>query len=99
MKTKVTNISKLYTWNIHENILDVQYNKELLIENNTILEINDKVGKADNIIDAKNKIVTPGFIDSHTHPIFVGNRANEDETSLSSKSISLSDCPIVKLLT
>lgn len=30
-----------------------------------------------NIIDAKGKAVIPGFIDSHTHIMFGGNRANE----------------------
>ena len=31
------------------------------------------------IINARNKVVTPGFIDSHTHLIFSGNRADEFE--------------------
>jgi imidazolonepropionase len=31
------------------------------------------------IVDAGNRIVLPGFIDAHTHPIFAGNRATEFE--------------------
>jgi|WetSurMetagenome_2_1015567.scaffolds.fasta_scaffold88388_2 imidazolonepropionase len=31
------------------------------------------------IIDGKNKTVMPGFIDSHTHLVFAGSRANEYE--------------------
>ena len=77
MKTKITNISKLYTWNIHKNILEIKNNKEILIKDDIIIEIADEVGNADKIIDADNKIITPGFIDTHTHPIFIGNRANE----------------------
>ncbi|WP_076589345.1 imidazolonepropionase [Vibrio ostreicida] len=54
------------------------------------LTIND--GKIDSIatsafdgvptFDCQNKLVTPGFIDSHTHLIYAGNRANEFEMRL-----------------
>src|SRR5438477_5363867 len=29
------------------------------------------------IVDAGGRIVTPGFVDAHTHPVFAGNRADE----------------------
>lgn len=31
------------------------------------------------IIDARNRVVMPGFVDAHTHPVFAGNRADEFE--------------------
>ena len=31
------------------------------------------------IVDADRRIVTPGFVDAHTHPVFAGNRAEEFE--------------------
>jgi imidazolonepropionase len=33
-------------------------------------------------IDAQGEIILPGFVDSHTHPIFAGNRADEFELRL-----------------
>jgi imidazolonepropionase len=41
---------------------------------------------ADTIIDASKKVVLPGFIDPHTHPIFVKTRENEFEMRLQGKS-------------
>jgi len=31
------------------------------------------------IINASNRVVMPGFVDAHTHPVFAGNRADEFE--------------------
>lgn len=31
------------------------------------------------IVDARRRIVLPGFVDAHTHPVFAGNRAGEFE--------------------
>ena len=33
--------------------------------------------KSDKVIDASNKVVMPGFVDPHTHPVFVHTRENE----------------------
>lgn len=37
-------------------------------------------------IDCKNKVVTPGFIDSHTHFVFAGNREDEYEMRIAGKT-------------
>ncbi len=41
---------------------------------------------SDNVIDADNKVVMPGFVDPHTHPVFVHTRENEFEMRVMGKS-------------
>ena len=77
MKTKIININKIFTWNLEKDSLDILTNKQILIENNLILKIEDNIGDDCKIIDANHCSLTPGFIDSHTHPIFIGNRSIE----------------------
>ncbi len=47
---------------------DILYNADILIENGIIKQIALNIPvSADKIIDAKNKIVMPGFIQTHVH--------------------------------
>ncbi|MDD4051452.1 MAG: imidazolonepropionase [candidate division Zixibacteria bacterium] len=72
-----------------------------LITNGAVAVAGDEilaVGKSDDIvgrvelaencdvISAENHVVTPGFIDPHTHPVFVGTREAEFEMRLAGKS-------------
>ena len=86
MKVKITNISKIITWNPDSYSLDIHIDKEILIENDIIIGIEDSFDDNCTIIDAKQSILTPGFIDSHTHPIFIGNRSSEFQMRLQGKS-------------
>ena len=86
MKVKITNISKIITWNPDSYSLDIHIDKEILIENDIIVGIEDSFDDNCTIIDAKQSILTPGFIDSHTHPIFIGNRSSEFQMRLQGKS-------------
>jgi imidazolonepropionase len=45
-----------------------------------------KLGSADKTIDCENKLVTPGFVDSHTHPVFVKARDEEFSRRLAGES-------------
>jgi imidazolonepropionase len=40
-------------------------------------DIEPKITNEYEIVDAKKRIVLPGFVDAHTHPVFAGTRADE----------------------
>ena len=86
MKTKITNITTLCTWSPKENKLHNIHNVEIMIEGSLIVQIGNAVGNADVEIDADGALITPGFVDSHTHPIFSGNRAGEFGMRVAGKS-------------
>ena len=50
-------------------------NTSILIENGKIAAIGDR--QSENAIDCGGKMVTCGFVDSHTHPVFLDNRDEE----------------------
>ena len=90
MISKIINIGKIVTWDNVSNDLLV-HNKscqEIIIENNEIIEIGENLEnyKHEKIIDAKNGLITPGFIDCHTHPIFSGDRSHEFKLRSKGKS-------------
>ncbi len=86
MSTRIYNINKVISWNPDLHKMDSISNIEILISNGHIQEISQSIQGASNNIDAQNCIITPGLIDSHTHPIFIGNRANEFTMRCSGKT-------------
>jgi len=63
----------------------------IAIKGGNIIEINDtraieKKYSAPELIDAQGKIATPGFVDCHTHPVFVHTREDEFALRLQGKS-------------
>ncbi|MDF1757681.1 MAG: imidazolonepropionase [Legionellaceae bacterium] len=59
-------------------------NASIAIKDGRISEISDSQSQllATNVIDAKEKLVTPGLIDCHTHIVHAGNRSDEFEMRL-----------------
>jgi imidazolonepropionase len=74
---KLTNIGQLVTFNSGQDEMVVLQNTEITIEGNTIVEIGENLGDADQLINCNHKLVTPGFVDPHTHPVFLDGREDE----------------------
>ncbi|MBC8215025.1 MAG: imidazolonepropionase [Candidatus Marinimicrobia bacterium] len=80
---KLTNIGQLVTCNSDTNNIETLSNVEMLIENDRIVSIAPSVGNGDETIDCQHKLVTPGFVDPHTHPVFFDGRDEEYSLRLS----------------
>ncbi|HIB29680.1 MAG TPA: imidazolonepropionase [Candidatus Marinimicrobia bacterium] len=74
---KLTNISQLVSYQSVSDTIQTMSNIEILIEGETIQEIGPTVDNADEIIDCSGRLVTPGFVDPHTHPVFYKGREEE----------------------
>ena len=74
---KLINIGELVTFDsINKKMIRLK-NPEIVIEEDKIYEIGYTLGPADTLFDCCNMLVTPGFVDSHTHPVFLNYRENE----------------------
>jgi imidazolonepropionase len=49
-------------------------------------EVEKLIGADCEVVDAGKRVVMPGFVDAHTHPVFAGNRADEFEMRAAGKS-------------
>jgi len=86
MKTKIIHIGAVTTWSSDENQLQTIRDVEIMVKDDKISDIGQQVSGADEEIDADGALITPGFVDSHTHPIFSGNRAGEFDMRVAGKS-------------
>ena len=76
MKIRIHNIGSIVTWSRENNKVQTLTDVELLIDGDKISDISHKIVNADQEINAEGALIIPGFIDSHTHPIFIVNRSN-----------------------
>ena len=74
--TLITNIGQLVT---HDPELGILHDAALVYEDEKICWVGAKstAPQADSRIDAEGGSVIPGFVDSHTHAIFAGDRLND----------------------
>jgi imidazolonepropionase len=60
-----------------EGLLGIRRNASVVWQGDTILSIGAAGQLADHRIDAGGRCVLPGFVDSHTHLVFAGDRSDE----------------------
>jgi len=83
LSLKLSNVGQLVTYNAETMDMAVRDNVEIVIEGNQVTEVGQDLGDADSVLDCKEKLVTPGFVDPHTHPVFLDGR--EDEFAMRSQ--------------
>ena len=74
---KLINIGNLVTYSSVDNSVVSLEDMEIVISDGKIINVGRQLDDADEVFDCKNKLVTPGFVDCHTHPVFLDERENE----------------------
>ena len=70
----IDNIGLLVT---NDQALGEPRNAALVVEDDRVVAVESAGAQADRRIDAGGRCVIPGFVDSHTHLVFAGDRADE----------------------
>ena len=83
---QLKNIGILSTYNSVTGSFDSVKNCTIDIENEIVIGIGKNNYNGDSIIDCNQKLVTPGFVDAHTHPVFKNGREKEFTQRISGKS-------------
>ncbi len=86
MSLKLINIGELVTYNSESQSMVIFKDIQIAIDGGKIAQIANKVSDCDNILDCENKLVTPGYVDSHTHPVFLNSRQDDFSYRLSGHS-------------
>ena len=73
----LTNIGLLVTYNSKTSSLERTHDCTISIDDGIITDINGADISRNESINCNGKLVTPGFVDAHTHPVFVDGRENE----------------------
>jgi imidazolonepropionase len=71
---------------IEDGAVAVSENKIVAMGKNQDVLDQVKIGKKTKVIDAKDKVVLPGFVDCHTHPVFASTREEEFEMRIRGKT-------------
>jgi len=74
---KLNNIGQFISYDSQSRSMEVKENIEIIIENDRIMEIGHDLREVEDSIDCNHMLVTPGFVDPHTHPVFYDTREDE----------------------
>jgi imidazolonepropionase len=92
MSIAITNIGSLVTndQSLGSGILGELTNAALVIENDRVVWVGNsaQVPDSDQQIDAEGKAVIPGFVDSHAHLLFAGERSKEFQARMKGEKYS-----------
>ena len=92
MSIAITNIGSLVTndQSLGSGILGELTNAALVIDNDKVVWVGNanQVPTTDQQIDAEGKAVIPGFVDSHTHLLFAGERSVEFQARMKGEKYS-----------
>ena len=92
MSLAITNIGSLITNdpNLGSGILGELENASLVIENGQVAWVgtSGSAPATDQVIDAEGMGVIPGFVDSHAHMVFAGDRSKEFEARMNGEKYS-----------
>ncbi|MFQ6616607.1 MAG: imidazolonepropionase [Fidelibacterota bacterium] len=77
---KIVNIGQLATFDPGSGSVEKMDRLEIAIEKGRVVEMAEKLPPADDELDAGGRLVTPGWVDPHTHPVFA--RTREDEFAM-----------------
>ena len=83
----VRNIGELVTYNSMSGSMQVLHDVEMVVSDGNIQEIGKNLYSPEfQVVDAGNALITPGFVDAHTHPVFFDTRELEYEMRIMGKS-------------
>lgn len=75
----ITNLGQWLTWNEKKQAMEIGEGGTLIFEADQIAEYSNSVYSGKEWLDAQGRFVSPGFVDSHTHPAFAATREMEFE--------------------
>ena len=83
---KLSNIGQLVTYNSITGSMECKENVEIIIDDNKIYKVGIELQDIEHNIDCNSMLVTPGFVDSHTHPVFCDERIEDFSMRINGKT-------------